>query len=589
MTMSKTGRKSRVSKATTVVASLSILAGSLAGAAPAMAKPGDVVNPLVPESYRYTGEFGPRCVPAINAGAIHEGQDMTSPDGDTIRAAANGVVSKVKNPSGGGAGYIIVRHVIDGKTYHTAYFHMWKADQFVKNGQTVKKGQKIALVGNSGPSANAHLHFEVWQGAWKSGKALNPTTWMKSQGIDLKADAYAAWSSTKPTSCTYYFTQNSSLRSTASSTSAVVKNVSKGAVMTARPVTSEVSGQYMKVTSGGKTGWVHQSVVSPNKVSTAPQTTPANIRYSTTDELNIRSGAGVSNGIVKVVPKGSHLITTGKRSGDWFQVKSGATTGWVNSYYLVKAPVAPLSSTNASVHRAASVLASATSWTKTGVINGGTRIFLTGKASGSRLEAKTPVGTGWIDKSHVKGDTTICSGANFVDNPTKTSLHDSVRWMQCEGLTNGYSDGSFGKSRAITRGEAAAFLYRMSGSPSTGVPASSPFKDMNSDATHYRAAAWMQSEGIVNGYTDGTFRPNRNITRGEMAKIAYKVADGNYTAPAKSPFSDVKAGGSFYEPISWMKAKGIVDGYSDGSYRPGRQITRAETSKILQSVDKFIG
>ena len=133
------------------------------GATSAMAAPGDVVNPLVSKTYNYTSEYGGRCIPTLWASANHLGQDFSAKDGTKMRAIAKGTVSFIQQPSGSSvSGKVVVKHVIDGKTYHSAYLHMWNPTKYVKVGQSVSKGQVIAEVGSSGPSTGPHLHFEMF-------------------------------------------------------------------------------------------------------------------------------------------------------------------------------------------------------------------------------------------------------------------------------------------------------------------------------------------------------------------------------------------------------------------------------------------
>jgi len=104
-------------------------------------------------------------------GKIHEAIDISGTGyGSPIYAAASGVVTKVAYNSTSG-NYINIKH---DNGYHSNYLHL--AKQYVKTGQTVKKGQLIGLMGNSGFSTGTHLHFGIWIGnPYGSGsKSINP-------------------------------------------------------------------------------------------------------------------------------------------------------------------------------------------------------------------------------------------------------------------------------------------------------------------------------------------------------------------------------------------------------------------------------
>ena len=90
----------------------------------------------------------------------------------------------------------------------------------------------------------------------------------------------------------------------------------------------------------------------------------------------------------------------------------------------------------------------------------------------------------------------------------------------------------------------------------------------------------MTSAGIVNGYPDGTFRPNAPITRAEMAKIIALFAKLDKTADR---FPDT-AGHWAEAYIRLAAGNGWIEGYPDGSFRPDRSITRAETVTMIDRV-----
>ncbi len=109
-------------------------------------------------------------------GAMHEGLDFTPGEGAQIQAVADGTV-RTATESGGGYGVmIIIDHVIDGERVSTRYGHMQYGSLTVKAGDTVKVGQIIGLVGDTGHSFGAHLHFEVLDGGTA---AIDPLPWLR--------------------------------------------------------------------------------------------------------------------------------------------------------------------------------------------------------------------------------------------------------------------------------------------------------------------------------------------------------------------------------------------------------------------------
>ncbi len=113
---------------------------------------------------KFLSGFGMRMHPIHKLRRFHKGIDFTAPKGTDIQATGNGKVSVNKAGSGYGKN-VVIDH---GYGYKTLYAHMHTIN--VKEGQIVKKGQKIGVVGSTGSSTGAHLHYEVWV----NGAAVNP-------------------------------------------------------------------------------------------------------------------------------------------------------------------------------------------------------------------------------------------------------------------------------------------------------------------------------------------------------------------------------------------------------------------------------
>ncbi|PRI10264.1 S-layer homology domain-containing protein [Leucobacter massiliensis] len=120
------------------------------------------------------------------------------------------------------------------------------------------------------------------------------------------------------------------------------------------------------------------------------------------------------------------------------------------------------------------------------------------------------------------------------------------------------------------------------------------FTDVKSGDKFYKEISWMAVEGISTGVRqkDGSlqYQPKNNVTREAMAAFLYRAyGEKNFTAPAKSPFTDVKPGDKFYKEISWMAAKGISTGVRqpDGSkkYQPKSGITREAMAAFMYRLD----
>ncbi|MCD8004095.1 MAG: S-layer homology domain-containing protein [Oscillospiraceae bacterium] len=112
-----------------------------------------------------------------------------------------------------------------------------------------------------------------------------------------------------------------------------------------------------------------------------------------------------------------------------------------------------------------------------------------------------------------------------------------------------------------------------------------PFSDV-ANVWYYNAVMWAYENGIVAGYTDGTFQPNEAVTRAEAVQMLYKfyvnfVNGGeDPEVDAENTFSDA-ANVWYYPAIMWGHDSGLVAGYTDGTCRPNNDCTRAEMARLL--------
>ena len=104
---------------------------------------------------------------APRSGHKHQGQDISAPEGTQIRAVRGGIVKTVAYQKNGAGNYIVIDGAGQSRDY--VYMHLQDGSTRVREGQRVATGAWIGNVGNTGASFGAHLHFEIWQGAWWGG------------------------------------------------------------------------------------------------------------------------------------------------------------------------------------------------------------------------------------------------------------------------------------------------------------------------------------------------------------------------------------------------------------------------------------
>ena len=143
---------------------------------------------------------------------------------------------------------------------------------------------------------------------------------------------------------------------------------------------------------------------------------------------------------------------------------------------------------------------------------------------------------------------------------------------------SGYANGTFEPDRNMTRAEVTTMFARLL---TEKMAADQTYSNTFSDVAKSHWAAnyigYMQQFGIITGYADGSFRPDASVTRAEFAAIASRFE--TLTEGTKS-FSDVPSSHWAAKYINFAATRGWVNGYADGTFRPNNSITRAEVAAV---------
>lgn len=146
----------------------------------------------------------------------------------------------------------------------------------------------------------------------------------------------------------------------------------------------------------------------------------------------------------------------------------------------------------------------------------------------------------------------------------------------------GYTDGTIRPSNNISRAEVATIFFRLLTDEARMQydKTTSSFSDIKDGAWCCRAVSTLTNMGIIKGYTDGTFRPNADITRAELATIIARFAKLDVNTKT---FSDI-TGHWAQKSIELAAGNGWINGYTDGTFRPNKSIIRAETFAMINRV-----
>ncbi len=166
--------------------------------------------------------------------------------------------------------------------------------------------------------------------------------------------------------------------------------------------------------------------------------------------------------------------------------------------------------------------------------------------------------------------------AGFGDVPSDRFFTAPVQWMVDNAIATGTSPKCFGPDDPVTRGQAAAFIWRMEGSPAPA--AAHVFGDVV-PLWLQDPVSWMVDNGITTGTTATTYSPYDYLTRGQLAVLLYRLA-GSPASPPPAQFPDVVEAWQI-TPVGWMLQQGITAGTTATTYSPDDTVTRGELAAFL--------
>lgn len=183
----------------------------------------------------------------------------------------------------------------------------------------------------------------------------------------------------------------------------------------------------------------------------------------------------------------------------------------------------------------------------------------------------------------------VLPGVTVKKNTPKLNTADHFAYVQ------GYPDGTVKPAGNITRAETAAILFRLmdDASRKTYYSTKSGFRDVASGSWYNTYVATLNNAGVITDSSNGYFRPNEAITRAELAAMLAKFSE---TTGAANYFNDVSAKYWAANAIAICAKLGWINGYPDGTFRPDRNVTRAElmaminraTGRAPKSADAFL-
>lgn len=178
----------------------------------------------------------------------------------------------------------------------------------------------------------------------------------------------------------------------------------------------------------------------------------------------------------------------------------------------------------------------------------------------------------------------------FSDVPSTKHFAEAVNHLAERNIIGGYPDGTFKPGESITRGQAAAIIAKLTKLDTTTVT-NPGFKDVSTANGYYKAIAALSEKGVINGYGDGRFGPNDNITRGQMASILIKafelpLYEEPWNPDSTNSFKDLHYKNSHRAGVYSLYQLNLTTGTTPTTYSPNAPVTRGQAAKLLKASEK---
>ncbi|MEO6457674.1 MAG: S-layer homology domain-containing protein [Chloroflexia bacterium] len=169
---------------------------------------------------------------------------------------------------------------------------------------------------------------------------------------------------------------------------------------------------------------------------------------------------------------------------------------------------------------------------------------------------------------------------SFDDVSSGHWAYNFIHELACKGVVSGYSDGTFRPQKSTTRAQLAKMLV-IAEEWSTISPSRPTFDDVGQGHTFYRFIETAHARGIISGYANGTFRPDDFVTRAQVAKMIVGARGWPLRVSSPVTLCDVGADHWARDFIQGSIQRGIFTGYGDGCFQPDAPATRAQLAKVL--------
>lgn len=481
-------------------------------------------------------------------GGSHLAIDIKIPSGTPIYSIANGTVIKASRQSSGFGYHIVIQHnnfpTLDDanakEIIYSSYSHL--SDISVSEGDTVTKGEQIALSGATGTATTPHLHFQIdndnapWHPFW-------PFTWQEASDAGL--DFFSAVNEG--------LGQDKAIETTINPMKYVQKYLDAEA-----SVEDEVD------TDSDKSADADSYV--PKNENTSNETVESNETPEDSSEKIAEESVPLDPPVLtfKFELSPQYYI-----DGDSdFSILLRDQYGNEFEGFLGEALVSSANGLTSSP-----AIIRSMDFDKDGRLN---LNFSKMKEGRDKLKIEyngTTYYSDWFDILSTD------DGTSFSDVPKDNEYFEAITYLAGEGVVAGYPDGTFKPNNTVSRVEALKFI--LEGIKETVSSGDIPFSDVSKSEWYSDYLYTAYSEGVVSGYPDGTFKPSNKVNKAEFYKILFNSMkiDINFKIES-APFEDVEVGDWFAPYLAYAKKIEIID--SDiKKINPSKGMTRGEVADAI--------
>ncbi len=553
------------------------------------------VNPKITYSIVYMGKYK---FDHKEYTGSHPAVDIKLAPGTPVYSIANGIVVKAKSQTTGYGKHVVIRHdkVPEYGTVYSSYSHF--SNISVKVGDTVKRGQQIGNVGSTGNSTTAHIHFQIdkkgapfypyWPFSMKDARAsgYNFTTAVNAGFGKANALKYTI----HPFDFIHKYEKGTTLIASNNSHSSA-----RSEAITPKPKATEIpqrkSGQKLggfkliasptKILEGEK---VKISVLSADEKKEFFESFSGNVEI----HYELKEGKALNTFDIEK-GEGNISFTLDKVGKNKIKVSYGNIVEMIEIQVVKRktdgnSEVATRNLNETAERESQSDISKSA---ETLEQNSDKKI----EFSHFQFFAENSVKKGDVLEIVVKAidkNNEIISSENF---PKQGSFIITSKNGKTDVVVLRKGDFANGYVKIYFTAQNTGLGFISINGDIHKISITSPIEKQSENAniftdispTHKNAKAltYLKQEGIIGGYSDGSFKPDKKVNRGEALKMIFKAMNISIRKNLENPFNDVSKRDWFADYVLSAYDKKIVKGYSDGSFKPEKTVGRAEYFKIL--------